>query len=73
MAKRSAKVDVNEADGDAAYRKRQKITHEVPAGEDVYSGEQLRKLLAFDQDLRRARHGKNQICSIYLSFFLSYS
>lgn len=54
MAKRVA----NEADGEAAYRKRQKITHEVPAGEDVYSGEQLRQLLAFDQDLRRARHGE---------------
>ncbi|KND90361.1 Uncharacterized protein C14G10.02 [Tolypocladium ophioglossoides CBS 100239] len=45
------------ADGAAAFRKRQKIVHETPAGEDVSSGHQLRSLLAFDQDLRRARHG----------------
>ena len=44
-------------DGAAAFRKRQKISHEVPTSEDVTSSEQLRELLAFDQDLRRARHG----------------
>ncbi|KAH7327913.1 ribosome 60S biogenesis N-terminal-domain-containing protein [Stachybotrys elegans] len=44
-------------DGDAAFRKRQKIVHEIPAGEDVVSVDQLRKLLSFDQDLQRARHG----------------
>lgn len=54
MGKRAS----NGADGEAAFRKRQKITHEVPAGEDVYDSDQLRKLLAFDQDLRRGRHGK---------------
>ncbi|KFH44543.1 hypothetical protein ACRE_046470 [Hapsidospora chrysogenum ATCC 11550] len=57
MAKRSSNLGDSEADGDAALRKRQKITHQVPAGEDVYSGDQLRKLLSFDQDLHRARHG----------------
>ncbi|POR33652.1 Uncharacterized protein TPAR_06140 [Tolypocladium paradoxum] len=45
------------AEGAAAFRKRQKIVHEAPAGEDVLSSDQLRSLLAFDQDLRRARHG----------------
>lgn len=54
MGKR-ASID---ADGAAAFRKRQKITHDVPTGEDVSSGEQLRGLLAFDQDMRRARHGE---------------
>ncbi|CAM1511149.1 Fc.00g086620.m01.CDS01 [Cosmosporella sp. VM-42] len=44
-------------DGEAAFRKRQKITHETPTSEEVTSSEQLRSLLAFDQDLRRARHG----------------
>ncbi|KAM0438841.1 hypothetical protein ACHAPT_001602 [Fusarium lateritium] len=47
----------NTGDGAAAFRKRQKITHETPTSEDVTSSDQLRKLLAFDQDLRRARHG----------------
>ncbi|KAM0257504.1 hypothetical protein ACHAQJ_004318 [Trichoderma viride] len=46
-----------DADGAAAFRKRQKITHDVPTGEDVTTGEQLQSLLAFDQDMRRARHG----------------
>ncbi|KAM0511293.1 hypothetical protein ACHAPE_010037 [Trichoderma viride] len=53
MGKRTS-VD---ADGAAAFRKRQKITHDVPIGEDVNTGEQLQRLLAFDQDMRRARHG----------------
>ncbi|KAJ3530389.1 hypothetical protein NM208_g9349 [Fusarium decemcellulare] len=47
----------NDGDGASAYRKRQKITHEAPTSEEVTSSDQLRKLLAFDQDLRRARHG----------------
>ncbi|KAK1244780.1 hypothetical protein MKX08_004409 [Trichoderma sp. CBMAI-0020] len=53
MGKRTS-VDT---DGAAAFRKRQKITHDVPTGEDVNTGEQLQRLLAFDQDMRRARHG----------------
>jgi nucleolar pre-ribosomal-associated protein 1 len=55
MGKRTS----SSADGAAAFRKRQKIVHDVPAGEDVTTGEQLRSLLAFDQDLHRARHGKS--------------
>lgn len=46
------------ADGAAAFRKRAKITHDVPTGEEIGSSDQLRQLLTFDQDLRRARHGK---------------
>lgn len=53
MGKRNSAVD----DGAAAYRKRQKISHEVPTSEDVTSSDQLLELLSFDQDMRRARHG----------------
>lgn len=53
MGKRTSVDD----DGAAAFRKRQKITHDAPTGEDVNTGEQLQRLLAFDQDMRRARHG----------------
>lgn len=62
MGKR-ASID---ADGAAAFRKRQKITHDVPTGEDVSTGEQLRGLLSFDQDMRRARHGefRGQFCKV---------
>lgn len=56
MAKRAT----HDADGAAAFRKRQKITHEVPVGEDVVDSAQLRQLLSFDQDMRKARHGKYQ-------------
>lgn len=59
MGKRTS-VD---ADGAAALRKRQKITHDVPTGEDVNTGEQLQRLLAFDQDMRRARHGELNVNS----------
>lgn len=59
MGKRTS-VD---ADGAAAFRKRQKITHDVPTGEDVNTGEQLQRLLAFDQDMRRARHGELNVNS----------
>ncbi|RDA95169.1 hypothetical protein CP533_1909 [Ophiocordyceps camponoti-saundersi (nom. inval.)] len=44
--------------GPSAPRKRQKTAVvEPPAGEDVTSSVQLRNLLVFDQDLRKARHG----------------
>lgn len=45
------------SEGAAAYNKRQKTYHDVPTGEDVYASDQLRRLLAFDQDMRNARHG----------------
>lgn len=54
-------------DGAAAYRKRQKISHDAPAGEDVKSGDQLRKLLSFDQNMQKARHGKT-----FLNLFAFY-
>ncbi|KAI1103127.1 ribosome 60S biogenesis N-terminal-domain-containing protein [Jackrogersella minutella] len=48
--------------------KKQKIVHEPPTSEDVYTERQLRQLLAFEQDLRKARHGlqsfKNLLDSI---------
>ncbi|PHH76499.1 hypothetical protein CDD80_1503 [Ophiocordyceps camponoti-rufipedis] len=44
-------------DGPTAPRKRQRITIDAPAGEDISSSDHLRSLLAFDQDLRKARHG----------------
>ncbi|KAK2595910.1 hypothetical protein QQS21_006505 [Conoideocrella luteorostrata] len=53
MVKRSPQS----TDGAAAFRKRQKLSQEIPIGEDVSSSEQLRSLLTFDQDLRNARHG----------------
>jgi nucleolar pre-ribosomal-associated protein 1 len=53
------KRDFANADGAAAFRKRQKITHEAPTSEEVTSSDQLRNLLSFDQDLRNARHGRS--------------
>lgn len=46
-------------DGNQAYLKRQKIKHipSVPA-ETIQSSKQLRQLLAFDQDVAKAKHGK---------------
>ncbi|KAL7627474.1 hypothetical protein AAE478_001667 [Parahypoxylon ruwenzoriense] len=50
--------------------KKQKTAHvhEPPTSEEVYTGRQLRQLLAFEQDLRKARHGlqsfKNLLDSI---------
>ncbi|PHH62253.1 hypothetical protein CDD81_7313 [Ophiocordyceps australis] len=46
------------ADGSAPLQhKRRKVVHEAPTSEQVVSCHQLRRLLAFDQDVRRARHG----------------
>lgn len=68
MGKRTS-VD---ADGAAAFRKRQKITHDVPTGEDVNTGEQLQRLLAFDQDMRRARHGELKANSTMYTSILGF-
>lgn len=38
--------------------KRQKIVHEAPTSEEIHTSRQLMQLLAFDQDLQKARHGK---------------
>ncbi|KAI0387844.1 ribosome 60S biogenesis N-terminal-domain-containing protein [Hypomontagnella monticulosa] len=46
--------------GERGYSgKKQKTAHvhEPPTSEDVYTGRQLRQLLAFEQDLQKARHG----------------
>ncbi|OAA69024.1 ribosome biogenesis protein Urb1 [Cordyceps fumosorosea ARSEF 2679] len=45
------------SDGAAAYNKRQKTYHDVPTGEQVHDSDQLRRLLAFDQNMRTAQHG----------------
>lgn len=42
---------------DANPRKRQKIVHEAPTSEEIHTTRQLKQLLAFDQDLPKARHG----------------
>lgn len=38
-------------------RKRPRVVHEAPTCEDILSARQLMQLLAFDQDLQKARHG----------------
>ncbi|EPE06124.1 ribosome biogenesis protein urb1 [Ophiostoma piceae UAMH 11346] len=43
-------------DGDGP-RKRPRVVHEAPTSEDILSARQLMQLLAFDQDLQKARHG----------------
>ncbi|OAA80845.1 ribosome biogenesis protein Urb1 [Akanthomyces lecanii RCEF 1005] len=55
MGKRATSGTTSE--GTAAYNKRQKTYHDAPTSEDVYDSDQLRRLLAFDQDMRNARHG----------------
>lgn len=59
MAKRSHE---DADDGEAAFRKRQRITTtaEVTSGEKIEDADHLRKLLSFDQDLGRAKHGDLQ-------------
>lgn len=42
---------------DANPRKRQKIVHEAPTSEEIHNTRHLKQLLAFDQDLQKARHG----------------
>ncbi|PMD62487.1 uncharacterized protein K444DRAFT_525099 [Hyaloscypha bicolor E] len=56
MGKRPAEEVV---DGNQAYLKRQKITASVNAApaDEVCSARQLRKLLAFDQNAARSKHG----------------
>jgi nucleolar pre-ribosomal-associated protein 1 len=57
MGKRPAAESV---DGNQAYLKRQKITNmaNVAPADEITSARQLRKLLAFDQDAARSKHGK---------------
>ncbi|KAM0270428.1 hypothetical protein ACHAQH_009447 [Verticillium albo-atrum] len=51
------KRQLRDADAAVAARKRQRIVIEAPTHEDVNNARQLRQLLAFDQDIKRARHG----------------
>jgi nucleolar pre-ribosomal-associated protein 1 len=55
MAKRTTDRPVE--DGDQAYFKRQKIKHVTGSTEEIQSSRQLQQLLAFDQNIGRARHG----------------
>jgi hypothetical protein len=57
MAKRSA----GEAfDGNEVYLKRQKLTTGLNLAQNgIHNGAQLRQALAFDQDLRHAKQGKD--------------
>ncbi len=52
--------------GDGVHAgKKQKTNHvhEAPTSEEVHTGRQLRHLLTFEQDLRKARHGKPEMTS----------
>ncbi|KAI0152435.1 ribosome 60S biogenesis N-terminal-domain-containing protein [Hypoxylon sp. NC0597] len=54
--------------GHSGKKQKTAHVHEPPTSEEVYTGRQLRQLLAFEQDLRKARHGlqsfKNLLDSI---------
>ncbi|KAI1142376.1 ribosome 60S biogenesis N-terminal-domain-containing protein [Hypoxylon sp. FL0543] len=54
MAKRKSRGGEG---GHSGKKQKTAHVHEVPTSEEVYSGRQLRQLLAFEQDLRKARHG----------------
>ncbi|KAI1409602.1 ribosome 60S biogenesis N-terminal-domain-containing protein [Hypoxylon sp. FL1857] len=43
--------------GHSGKKQKTAHVHEPPTSEEVYTERQLRQLLAFEQDLRRARHG----------------
>lgn len=44
-------------DAGGKARKRLKVVHEAPTHEAITTTRQLKGLLAFDQDLKKARHG----------------
>jgi nucleolar pre-ribosomal-associated protein 1 len=48
-------------DGNQAYLKRQKITNTANSGpsDEINSARQLQKVLAFDQDAARSKHGQS--------------
>lgn len=50
--------------------KRQKVVHEAPTSEEIHTSRQLMQLLAFDQDLQKARHGL-QSFKVFLDGLLS--
>jgi nucleolar pre-ribosomal-associated protein 1 len=55
----SKRAPEERSDGHEAYLKRQKLSHVPKAAtkEDIQSSRQLHQLLAFDQDVTRAKHG----------------
>ncbi|KAE9371565.1 hypothetical protein N431DRAFT_484088 [Stipitochalara longipes BDJ] len=70
MGKRPADEVVN---GNQAYLKRQKITSSTNAAspDEISSARQLRKLLAFDQDAARSKHGIQTLKKFLDSFSTS--
>ncbi|KAL5612560.1 hypothetical protein BROUX41_004342 [Berkeleyomyces rouxiae] len=54
---RDREADALFQDGPMSIRKKQKIIHEAPTSEPITSSRQMRMLLSFDQDARKARHG----------------
>ena len=50
--------------GDKNPRKRLKAVHEPPTHEEIHAARQLQQLLTFDQDPKKARHGKTLRTSI---------
>ena len=67
MAKRPS--DLAEEEGNQAYLKRQKIKHVATSAESIQSSRQLQKLLAFDQDAGRARHGIIGTFNLHIDLF----
>jgi nucleolar pre-ribosomal-associated protein 1 len=54
MVKRNRGADASSV----PHHKRQKVVHEAPTSEEIHTSRQLMQLLAFDQDVQKARHGK---------------
>ncbi len=55
------KRSIRRDDPEDSSRKRLKVVHEAPTWEEVHTSRQLRQLLTFDQDLKKARHGMKEI------------
>ncbi|KAH6668644.1 ribosome 60S biogenesis N-terminal-domain-containing protein [Plectosphaerella plurivora] len=63
-----AKRQFREADGQNRAHKRLRVVHEAPTHEDIQNVRHLRQLLAFDQDVKRARHGLQSL-KVFLDGF----
>jgi hypothetical protein len=59
MAKRTNERPVE--DGNQVYLKRQKIKHVTSSAEEIQSSIQLQQLLAFDQNVVRAKYGNLEL------------
>ncbi len=53
-------------------RKRPRVVYEAPTSEEIHTARQLKQLLAFDQDMRKARHGNkiHLLCHYLADLFL---